>query len=419
MSERYVSTGSDYCAYWMKSVAMTELQLPRGFRFAGVGCGIKSDTSAKDISLLVSDAPSVAAGVYTQNQVVAAPVLNCRNKTPAADLRAVVVNSGNANACTGKRGIDDASRMCELVASKGGFADRQTLVMSTGIIGHHLPMRQIEAGIVSCFDSLGDSQQAFLDAADGMLTTDKYRKVAYRSMSFNGDTIHLAGMAKGAGMIGPKMATMLCCVLTDACLSIDRATRLLKDAADASFNNISVEGHTSTNDTMLLLANGQATSAELPSDLEPAFAEQLRALCIELCKQIPADGEGASHLIEVLVRGTESNSAAQTIARAIANSNLVKTAIYGHDPNWGRIVSAAGYAGPLIETSQLQLKVNGILLFDQGEPQPFDQLVASNSIRDNPTTLIELVVGNGTGRCTHWTSDLTVEYVRFNSDYTT
>lgn len=395
------------------------ISIPKGFRYAGVGCGIKTKSETKDVSLIVSDTPAVGVGVYTQNQVVAAPVVNCRAKTPGSEVRAIIVNSGNANACTGVQGENDAASMCMLTAELGGFSPEQTLVMSTGIIGHFLPMPKVEEGIRQCVRRLAESESGFLDAADGILTTDKGRKIASRSFAVDGNEITLSGMAKGAGMIGPNMATMLCCVLTDAKLSVEQADRLLKSAADVSFNNVSVEGHTSTNDTMILLANGQAGDEELTSSNEAVFAEHLNAICIELAKQIPADGEGASHLIEVTVTGADSDADARTLSHAIASSNLVKTAVAGNDPNWGRIVSAAGYAGPRIDMTTLRLNLNGTTLFDHGEPVSFDEKSASESIRDESTVVIELRVGNGSGSCTHWTSDLTVDYVRFNSEYTT
>ncbi len=395
--------------------------LPRGFRYAGVSGGIKSKKDAKDISLIVCDAPSVAAGVYTQNKVVAAPVINCRGKTPMHDARAVVVNSGNANACTGHRGATDAKRMCELVAEicDDGFSHEQTLVMSTGIIGRHLPMEKIERGIRQAVDELSDKQEAFLNAADGILTTDVGRKVVSRQLRCGGQEISLVGMAKGAGMIGPNMATMLCCLFTDAKLEPQQAQRLLQNTANQSFNNISVEGHTSTNDTMLLLASGKVGDEAVSGEDELAFAEQLTELSIELAKMIPTDGEGATHLIEITVRGAVDASDAREIAGTIAASNLVKTAVHGNDPNWGRIVSAAGYAQANVQAEHIQLTVNGFKLFEAGEPIPFNAKEVSQSMRDNRTTKIELLVGSGAGESTHWTSDLTVDYVRFNSEYTT
>ena len=412
-------------------MSSTPLHLPRGFRFAGVSAGIKVKPNTRDVTLIVADGPATAAGVYTQNEVVAAPVVLCRQRTPLAVARGVVVNSGNANACTGARGAEDAAMMCQLAAEAiatdaDPVSAEQFLVMSTGVIGRHLPMDKVRAGIGQAASQLADDDQAFLNASDGILTTDQGRKITTRQCTIGGRTIRIAGMAKGAGMIGPNMATMLCCVLTDAAITPGDAQQLLIDAANRSFNNISVEGHTSTNDTMLLLASGRAEGASnagtptpLSTDELPLFAEHLQAMCIELAKQIPTDGEGATHLIEVRVTGGASDADARKISTCVASSNLVKTAVYGNDPNWGRIVSAAGYAGVPLDMQSLSLKVNGIPLFERGEPLPFDAKTASAAIRDQHTTLIELNVGHGPGACTHWTSDLTPEYVRFNSDYTT
>jgi glutamate N-acetyltransferase / amino-acid N-acetyltransferase len=402
------------------------LSLPLGYRFAGIYSGIKRKSSSLDLTLIVSDTPATAAGVYTLNRVVAAPVIIDRSKTPTATARAVVVNSGNANACTGQQGLQDAQEMCSLTAQalsgidgSGPVTEQEVLVMSTGVIGRPLPMDKIRAGILQAASELSAGDTAFLRASDGILTTDKARKIATSEMFLGDRTIRIAGMAKGAGMIGPNMATMLCCVLTDARLSAVQADRLLRAASDKSFNNISVESHTSTNDTMLLMANGAAGDQELTEAEETEFAAQLESMCIELAKQIPADGEGATHLIEVFVQGTETDAEARKIAVEVARSNLVKCAILGGDPNWGRIVSAAGYADVPLEPRQMGLRINGLELFSAGEPIPFDAAQASKLIRDNFETRIELTVGEGPGRCTHWTSDLSVEYVQFNSEYTT
>ena len=400
--------------------------LPKGFRYAGIRCGLKKSATALDMSLIVSDVPSVAAGVYTQNLVVAAPVTLCRGRTPTAEARAVIVNSGNANACTGRRGAEDAEQMCRWTAESLQVAlqsstirPEQVLVMSTGVIGRFLPMDKVQSGIHQASQQLSTGQQAFLSASDGILTTDKARKITTRACAVAGGQIHIAGMAKGAGMIGPNMATMLCCIITDAALTPRQAQRLLQQTANRSFNNISVEGHTSTNDTMLMLANGQSGNPPLEGAQEEEFAQHLEAMCIELAKQIPADGEGATHLIEIQVSGAESESDARRIATEVARSNLVKCAILGGDPNWGRIVSAVGYAGVNIDVRQVSLTVNSIELFSKGEPVSFDAGQASRAIKEKFETLIELRVGLGPGKCTHWTSDLTPAYVEFNSAYTT
>ncbi|MFZ4467782.1 MAG: bifunctional glutamate N-acetyltransferase/amino-acid acetyltransferase ArgJ [Pirellula sp.] len=400
------------------------MQLPKGFRFAGVSAGIKSRAGAKDVAMIVSDLPCTAAGVYTTNQIVAAPVVLSRSRTPSSSLRGIVINSGNANACTGLQGDLDAAEMTRLAAASvpnsSGLKADDFLVMSTGIIGRKLPMNKIKSGIELAAKSLGPSDDHFLDACDGIMTTDAFRKTAHRNFTTSQGSHAIVGMCKGAGMIGPKMATMLAIVVTDAPIEATRAQRLLQAAANRSFNCISVEGHMSTNDSLVLLA--QAPSAKHPSlnDADLAtFEAELTELCIDLAKMIPDDGEGATHLIEICVHGANTQADADAIARNIALSNLVKTAITGGDPNWGRIVSAAGFAGVPIHPKRTALKINSIPLFDAGEPLEFDAKVVSESIRSSKLTSIDLQVGLGPGSATHWTTDLNTEYVRFNSEYST
>lgn len=400
------------------------MHLPKGFRFAGVSAGIKSRAGAKDVALIVSDTPCTAAGVYTTNQIVAAPVVLSRSRTPSNRLRGIVVNSGNANACTGTQGDKDAAEMTALAAKsvklQGQSSEQDFLVMSTGIIGRHLPMYKIRTGITQAATELGSSETHFLNACDGIMTTDAFRKIADRTAWSSQGTHALVGMCKGAGMIGPKMATMLAIVVTDAPLDCFQAQRMLQAAANRSFNCISVEGHMSTNDSLVLLASTPTEDRPALSDADAAiFEAELTELCIELAKKIPDDGEGATHLIEIQIRGANTDADADAIARSIALSNLVKTAITGGDPNWGRIVSAAGYAGVPIQPNRTALKINGLPLFDAGEPLPFDAKTVSQSIRGQKLTLIELQVGLGPGTATHWTTDLNSEYVRFNSEYTT
>jgi glutamate N-acetyltransferase/amino-acid N-acetyltransferase len=294
------------------------------------------------------------------------------------------------------------------------------LVMSTGIIGRKLPMAKIQSGIEQAAKHLGNTQTHFLDACDGIMTTDAFRKTAHRSIRSSKGSHSIVGMCKGAGMIGPKMATMLAIVVTDAPIDAIVAQRILQAAANRSFNCISVEGHMSTNDSLVLLAQAPSKSVEALNDTELAdFEAALTELCIELAKKIPDDGEGATHLIEICIKGANTQADADAIARNIALSNLVKTAITGGDPNWGRIVSAAGYAGVPIQPKRTALKINGLPLFDAGEPLAFDAKQVSESIRASKLTLIELDVGLGPGSATHWTTDLNTEYVRFNSEYTT
>ncbi len=402
--------------------------LPAGFRYAAVAAGIKP-SGTPDVTLIACEQPSTAAGVYTTNQVVAAPVVLSRGRTPTDRLWGIVINSGNANACTGTAGSQHAMAMTELAATalsqvnQSSASERvdpeQVLVMSTGIIGRPLPMDRIRHGIDRAAAQLGDRLEHFLQAADGILTTDQGRKVAAGRVEIDGRTLRLVGMAKGAGMIGPRMATMLGCLMTDAPLTGQQAQRLLQRAADRSFNCVSVEGHTSTNDSLVLLASGRSGGAPLDDAQLERFSELLDKVCVDLAIQIPTDGEGASHLIEVRVSGASDDRAADTVARSIAMSNLVKTAVAGGDPNWGRIVSAAGYAGPPIDANALALTLNGIRLLDAGQPLEVDLIAASELLKREHRTLIELTVGPGPGRAVHWTSDLNTRYVHINADYTT
>jgi glutamate N-acetyltransferase / amino-acid N-acetyltransferase len=395
------------------------LHLPLGFRFAGVHAGIKRSAQKEDVTLVHCPSGAVAAGVYTTNLVHAAPVVFDRQRTPARDIRVVIVNSGNANACTGERGLADAREMARLAAAAVGADERQALVMSTGVIGHFLPMEKIAAGATAAAAQLAGDEAAFHAAARGILTTDKGIKIASRQVESGGATVRLAGMCKGAGMIGPNMATMLCVITTDAALTPDTAQAALRAAVADSFNCVSVEGHMSTNDTVLLLASGAALQQPLAGASLENFQTGLNELCIELAKQIPDDGEGASHLITLDIRGCRSRDEARQIAQTIADSALVKTAIAGGDPNWGRIVSAAGYAGVSFDPAKVSLSINGCALYERGAPVAFDAQAVSASIKNARETLVALTLGEGAARVRFWTSDLNVEYVRFNADYTT
>jgi glutamate N-acetyltransferase/amino-acid N-acetyltransferase len=395
------------------------MHLPRGFRFAGVHAGIKRNPQREDVTLIVADQEAVAAGVYTQNLVYAAPVALDRQRTPSEQIRCVVVNSGNANACTGERGLADAAEMALLGAEACGARAEQALVMSTGIIGEFLPMEKIAAGIRAAAARLEASEAAFLSAARGILTTDKGVKTVSRSLPLAGGTVQIAGMAKGAGMIGPRMATLLGVLLTDARLSAADAQQALSAAVADSFNSISVEGHMSTNDTVLLLASGAASQQPLARGDLQVFQEALTESAIELAKLIPDDGEGATHLMVIDVVGAKTRDDAHRIAKTIADSALVKTAIHGGDPNWGRIVSAAGYAGVPLNPAGVGLRVNGFELYKNGAPQKFDAATVSHAMQNTRETHIELSLVEGTAKARFWSSDLTVDYVKFNADYHT
>lgn len=392
---------------------------PQGFQIGGTHCGIKTQSDCEDVTLIHCPEPVVAAGVYTTNLVCAAPVELDRERTPSDRIRVVVVNSGNANACTGEQGMADALEMGRVAAESCGADPESSLVMSTGVIGERLPMEKLSQGIRDAAGKLGDDEASFLSAARGIMTTDKGPKVAERSVELSSGTIHLSGMAKGAGMIGPRMATMLGVIMTDARLSLLDAQAALTDAVDDSFNCISVEGHMSTNDTVLLLASGKASEVAIKGTDLTTFRQTLRELCVELATMIPDDGEGASHLIEIEVRGCRTRQDARQIAQTVADSPLVKCAITGGGPYWGRILSAAGYAGVPFSPASACVSINGILMCQNGQPVPFDAEAASRSIRENRRTHILLQFLEGSAQVHFWTSDLTVEYVKFNADYKT
>ena len=396
-------------------------QLPIGFRAAGVAAGVKLDRQKLDLSLIVSDRPAVAAGVYTQNLVFAAPVKLCRARTPSDAVRAVVINSGNANACTGDQGDRDAEAMAAEAAHAVGVGAEQVLVMSTGVIGELMPMDKILPGIQAAATRLGSDEDSLVAAARGMMTTDTRPKIASRVIDLDGGAVTVCGIAKGAAMMGPNLATMLAVVMTDAALEPADAQASLVDAVEESFNCISVEGHTSTNDTVLMLANGAAGASTTPligSALQK-FRAALADVCEDLAQAIPADGEGSSHFITIEVHGCRTREDATQIARTIANSPLVKTAIAGNDPNWGRIVSAAGYAGVKFNPKKVCLHLNESLLYERGRPVPFDGETVSKAMAANRNVHIVLLLAEGEASARFWTCDLTAEYVRLNADYTT
>ena len=284
----------------------SDRSLPKGFRFAGVACGIKK-SGKPDISLIVADAGVTAAGVFTKNQIVAAPVIICKSRTPADNVRAIVTNSGNANACTGDQGMQDAGQMCAQVAQQIDCDPNSVLVMSTGVIGVPLPVQKVNSGIAAAADQIAADMPSFERAADAICTTDKGRKVAFRTLRLGDQDISIAAMAKGAGMIAPNMATLLAVILTDATLPPNDAQRIIADAAKQSFNRVSVDGHTSTNDTLLLLASG--TGQPLSDQMLRRFADAVTDVAIELAKLLVADGEGATHVMAIHVLGASDNAA--------------------------------------------------------------------------------------------------------------
>lgn len=345
-----------------------------------------------------------------------------RARVPADNIRAVIINSGNANACTGQQGHEDALAMTSQVAQELGCQPEQVLVCSTGIIGVPLPLDRIISGIPQAVSSIDDTNEQFQDAATAMMTTDTFAKLTSVQAATSQGEVCVAGAAKGAAMIAPNMATMLAVIMTDAALTPQQCDEVLRGAVDRTFNCISVDGHMSTSDTVLLLANGAATDAITTNEDIAAIQSAVTEVCEKLATDIIRDAEGTSHFITVDVTGFDTREASFQVAREVAESALVKTAITGNDPNWGRITSAAGYAGIEFDPAYLSLTINGTLVYQNGSPVTYDESALSATMKTNDVhLLLELSGGPRSGEHSvrFWTSDLTQEYVRLNSEYTT
>ncbi|MFM7677518.1 MAG: bifunctional glutamate N-acetyltransferase/amino-acid acetyltransferase ArgJ [Roseiflexaceae bacterium] len=397
-----------------------EFVLAPGFRTAATACGLKK-TGALDLMMVVADAPCSAAGVFTSNRVKAAPVLYDREvlSQSAGQMRAVIANSGCANACTGDEGKANTRQMAQLAADIIGARADQVLVLSTGVIGRQLDMTKVTAGVQAL--ARGTWSYDAIPTSEAIMTTDTRPKRASVSGIIAGKTVTVAGMSKGAGMIHPGMATMLAVITTDAAVAPELLYRALKEVSDMSFNRISVDGDMSTNDTVLLLASGVSGATISETEL-PAFVELLRGVCVDLAKKIARDGEGATKLVEIRVTGASHPTMAHRVADSIACSPLVKTAIHGNDPNWGRVVCAAGYSGAEIDPDTLTLDfglgAEQIRLVQGGMPLVVDLDAASQLLR-RENVYITLDLGLGSAATTVWTCDFSKEYVEVNAHYTT
>jgi glutamate N-acetyltransferase/amino-acid N-acetyltransferase len=389
---------------------------PGGFTAAGVAAGIKPSGNP-DVALIVSARPASAAGVFTTNRVCAAPVIVSREHLRGGKARAIAVNAGNANACTGEQGFRDARRMAYLTAELLGVAPEEVVVASTGVIGRPLPMDRLEAGLRKAAGELspeGDAQ-----AARAIMTTDTRPKEIAVEAPVDGKTVRIGGICKGSGMIAPNMATMLAFITTDADVWPEVLASSLRRAAEGTFNCVTVDGDCSTNDTLVVLANG-ASGVRVPpqSPAHAAFYDGLLYVCTHLAKELARDGEGATKLVEVRVRGARTRAQARQVARTIANSPLVKTALFGNDPNWGRILCAAGYSGVAMDPATLALDLCGVPLVRAGEPAPFDAAAVSEAMK-SPEVSVLVDLGQGSQAATVWTCDLSYDYVRINAEYTT
>ena len=393
-----------------------EVTVP-GFLASGIEVGIK-EAGKKDLALLFSEVPAVAAGVFTKNVFKAAPVILDMKRMRKGMAQAVIINSGNANAATGREGYSDALEMARSVARRIGIAEELVLVASTGVIGKRLPLEKVVRHVDRLVGNLKPSGIA--DAEEAIMTTDSYPKIEYRKVSLGTRVVTICGIAKGAGMIEPHLATMLSFVLTDAAVRPDCLRALFKRAVSRSFNCISVDGCMSTNDTVIILANGRAGNRPLTkfSKELPRFEEAL-TVCLEgLARSIVRDGEGATKVIEIVVKDARTENEARKVAYAIANSNLVKTAFYGRDPNWGRVIAAIGAAGVPVPAESVELYFEDLLLFRKGSGVAVGHKRLESTMAQN---LVKVTAKLGMGRKSAriFCSDLSLDYVRINAHYTT
>lgn len=394
-----------------------------GFKAAGVHVGVKtSNKEKKDVALIYSEKPCAVAGMFTTNVVKAAPVYYDMKVVENGRAQAIIANSGNANACTGGQGEKDAAAMAAAAGAVLGLKAEEVLVCSTGVIGHNMPMDRVLSGIKAAAANL--SSDGGRDAAEAILTTDVYRKEISKTVDLNGITVTISGMAKGSGMICPNMATMLCFITTDAAIDSKVLQMALKESVALSFNQISVDGDMSTNDTVLMLANGMAGNAAITpnSDSYQKFVAVLKDICFYLAKKIARDGEGATHLLEAQVIHAASEEDALKAAKSVVSSDLVKAAIFGKDANWGRIICAAGYSGAKFDQSKVDISLSSysgeITVAKNGGGLEFDEDYALKILsEENITAIIDLKAGEFSGKA--WGCDLTYDYVKINADYRT
>ena len=389
-----------------------------GVRAAGVHAGLKK-SEKKDVALIVTDAPAVAAGVFTKNSVTAAPVQVCRQHLADATAQAIIVNSGNANACTGELGMANAQQMAAVTAERLGLAANQVLVSSTGVIGQQLPMDIIANGIQLAADAL--STEGGDDAAEAIMTTDTHAKSVAVAVEIAGTPVRIGGIAKGSGMIAPNMATMLSFLTTDARITGETLQSALTRVVDDTYNLLTIDTDMSTNDTVLLLATAKAGNpdiAETAGENYEAFCAGLQFVCTELTKMLARDGEGATKLVEVVVKRAKDRGDAEKAARAVAESPLVKTAIFANDANWGRIMMAIGKSGAAFHPYQVDVWLGDYQLVKDGMDAGFDEEKATELFAQDPVRItIDLRAGDAA--ITMWTCDYSYDYIRINADYRT
>jgi glutamate N-acetyltransferase / amino-acid N-acetyltransferase len=392
---------------------------PKGFLASGISSGIKA-SGKKDIALLSCPTGAISAGVFTTNKIVSAAVIVAKENLRSRKIEALVINSGNANTCTGQKGIDDAHRMCQTVGKSLDCKPEEVLIASTGIIGHKMPMDKVLPGIKAAADELSNDPVGGFDFASAIMTTDTVEKQATKRLKLGKRTVTIAGTVKGAGMIAPNMATTICVLTTDADISKAMLKKALKESIGSSLNKLTVDGHQSTNDTAFLLSSCLAGNTPIKAagrDYQK-FSLGLFEVCYDLAEQMALDAEGATRVFKVLVTGASSLAEAQRAARAVADYDLVKCAIHGGDPNWGRIICAVGSCGVKINPEKLTCKLDNITVFRNGGPCKFDAQKAS-AVMSKPfhTITVELGVGKAEDFCLG--CDLSKEYVTINADYHT
>ncbi len=388
------------------------MKVPKGFLFAAVEAKIKYQ-DRPDLGLIFSERPAYCAGVFTTNDFQAAPVILGRRRVAAGKARAILVNSGCANACTGEEGLRDAERLTEYLARELKISPEEVLPASTGVIGSRLPVERIASRIPDLVRELTPEKASLV--ARAMMTTDTFPKIAVRSLESQGRTFTLMGLAKGAGMIAPHMATMLAFLLTDAGLTPSLLQPLLQESVSVTFNRITVDGDTSTNDTVYLLANG--ASGELDQTEQAKFGQILQEVCQELAYLIVKDGEGATKVVRLRVEGARDTEEALRLARAVADSPLVKTALFGEDPNWGRILVAMGKLGLGLPLEKISVYLEDIPLVSKGSGTPYEEAAQAAMRRPEFTLRIELGLGKASAEIL--TCDLSTEYVKINAEYRT
>ena len=385
-----------------------------GFKAAGVAAGLKKK-GKKDLGLMVSQVPATVAGVFTKNRVKAAPVILDRERIKTGVCQAIIVNSGNANCCTGEQGIRDAETMASLTASELGISEDLVLVASTGVIGEPLPIEKIDAAIPTLVNSL--KSEGIPDLARSIMTTDTVPKMVSAHGVVDGKTFTVTGVAKGAGMIRPDMATMLCFVCTDVKVSSKILKEILVKAVNRSFNRITIDGDTSTNDTVLIMANGLSGAVIQSPAQKDIFQKILDEIFLDLAKQLVRDGEGVTKLVEIMVRNAVSDSDARKVADTVANSPLVKTAFFGEDANWGRIAGAVGRAGVQIDPDKIDVYFDDVQMVKAGMGQGKTVEAEAAKVLKLPEFTVTIDLNSGSGSGSILTCDFSLDYVRINADY--